>query len=345
MTSTTPVPKSEAAAKRIAAVDAGASRCRCVIVDGSGRVVGVASGPGGAFSPSRAAECAATIRRCVVEAAERAGAGLPLYGLALGVAGIGRDAERSAFLETLRPDDLAARVVATHDAETALWGAIPSGHGIIVIAGTGAIAFGRSRSGRRARAGGWGREIDDEGGAWWLGTRVLAAVMRAYDGRGLATALTAAALNATGCGEPEELITWLRAEGRTPKDVASLALLADEAAQAGDPVADRLLGQAADALAEMAVACHRSLAPDAPKEMALLGGLFAASAELRRRFTEKLTAAALDLAVVPPRLPAVFGAVVNFWHETGERIPDDLLATLESQIEKLPGDWGYDRRD
>ncbi len=329
----------------IGAVDAGASRCRCVIVDAAGRLLATATGPGAAFSPTRAAQSATVIRRCVTEAARQADADLPLAGLSLGVAGIGRDAERGAFLEALRPNELAARTVATHDAEAALWGAIPSGHGIIVIAGTGAIAFGRSRSGQRARAGGWGREIDDEGGAWWLGTRVLAAVMRAYDGRGPATALTAAALSATGCDEPEQLITWLRTEGRTAKDVASLALLADGAARDGDAVATALLDDAATALCEMAAACHRALAPDAPNNLSLLGGLFAASAELRRRFAQKLAALVPAAVIVPPRLPAVFGAVVNFWHETGRQIDASLLAILESQVEKLPGDWGYERRD
>ena len=327
----------------IAAIDAGASRCRCVIVDSAARLLATATGPGAAFVPAEASRCAATIRACVAEAARSASIRLPLDGLSLGVAGIGREAERAAFIEALSPDDLARRVVVTHDAEAALWGAIPSGHGIVVIAGTGAIAFGRNRSGHRARAGGWGREIDDEGGGWWLGARILSAVLRAYDGRGPATALTAAVLSATGATDPEQLITWLRAPSRSAKEVASLALLADRAAAEGDAVADSLLDQAADALVEMAVACFRQLSQDPPTHLSTLGGLFAASAALRDRFRDRLSSLVPSLAVVPPHLPPVLGAVVNFFYEVRGHVPTDTIAALKAMAPALPGDWGYEQ--
>ncbi|MBC7287257.1 MAG: hypothetical protein H5T86_04255 [Armatimonadetes bacterium] len=328
----------------ISAVDAGASRCRCAVVDASAKVLAVSSGPGAAFSLSAPDASIEVIRRCVLEAADRAGVELPLDGLSLGVAGIGREPERQVFAERMRSLGLARRIVATHDAEIALWGAVPSGEGAVVIAGTGAIAVGRSRTGAQARAGGWGREIDDEGGAWWLGARVLAAVLRAHDGRGPETALTGAVLQTTGCSHPEQLITWLRSSGRSPRDVAELALLADRAAAAGDEVAIKLLDEAAGALAEMATACVRRLGPDSPKEIALLGGLFASSAYLRRRFCRAVAAALPDVRIVQPRLPPIFGAVINYWRQSGREVRDELIQALEGQISVLPEDWGYERQ-
>src|ERR1700733_7704143 len=63
--------------------------------------------------------------------------------------------------------------------------------GIVVIAGTGSIAYGRNAGGEAARAGGWGHMIGDEGSGYWIGREALAAVMRGADGRGPETGLTA----------------------------------------------------------------------------------------------------------------------------------------------------------
>ena len=61
----------------------------------------------------------------------------------------------------------------------ALEAAFGSGPGVIVIAGTGSIAYGRNREGQTARAGGWGFAISDEGSGHWIGrTAVAAAIAR-----------------------------------------------------------------------------------------------------------------------------------------------------------------------
>src|SRR5205085_1278058 len=63
--------------------------------------------------------------------------------------------------------------------------------GIVIIAGTGSIVYGRNQRGEAARAGGWGHLIGDEGSGYWIGREALAAVMRAEDGRGPSTRMTA----------------------------------------------------------------------------------------------------------------------------------------------------------
>src|SRR4029453_15944264 len=62
---------------------------------------------------------------------------------------------------------------------------------IVITAGTGSLVYGRKASGGGGRAGGWGPMIGEEGSGSWSGREALAAVMRASDGRGPATALTA----------------------------------------------------------------------------------------------------------------------------------------------------------
>lgn len=67
------------------------------------------------------------------------------------------------------------------DMEIALEAAFGTGPGVIVIAGTGSIAYGRDQKGATARAGGWGFAIGDEGSAHWIGRAAVSAVLRASD--------------------------------------------------------------------------------------------------------------------------------------------------------------------
>jgi N-acetylglucosamine kinase-like BadF-type ATPase len=320
-------------------VDAGASRCRCVVLASQGRLVGWADGLGSAYHPHAPDRCLRTIVACVREAA--AALQLPAAGLGLGVAGLGRPAPRHWFLQALRRFQLAKHIVATHDAEIALWGAMPGGSGVVVIAGTGAIAYGRTAQGREARAGGWGREIDDEGGGWWLGREALAAVARAHDGRGPQTALTALLLAATGCPAPPQLIDWVRSPERTPAEIAALSLQVERAAQQGDQVARSLLRRAGQALADMLAACARQLGEEVAPQAALVGGLAAQAPSLRRCFAAAARRRMPSLALIPARLPAVLGAVIKLWRVLRRPVDEALLATLEEQAKLLPQGWGY----
>ena len=80
-----------------------------------------------------------------------------------------------------------APVLVVNDALVALEAGAGDGPGIVLIAGTGSICYGRNEEGQAARAGGWGYMLGDEGSGWWIGRRALSAVMRQFDGRGPAT--------------------------------------------------------------------------------------------------------------------------------------------------------------
>jgi glucosamine kinase len=313
-----------------AGVDAGATRTRCAVVTEDGQILGAATGPTGAYHPERGAASAEAVADCVRAAATDGAADLPLAGLAMGVAGVGRAHDRDDFLRLLKPEDLAERYVLTGDTDAALWGAFPAGHGIVVIAGTGSIAFGRTADGDEASVGGWGRHIDDEGGAWWLGREVLRAAARAADGRGPDTALLTLCLTALGHDRPADLVTWVRAPGRTPADVAHLALLADEAAAMGDEVAAALCHQAGRALAELAATCARRLGGQT--RVALVGGLASGAYTVAAAFAQELSRLAPDLELVPARLPATLGAVLHLWAEDGRPAADAVIEAMAAQV-------------
>jgi glucosamine kinase len=87
--------------------------------------------------------------------------------------GVWTPAERRAAAAALR--GLARRVRVISDVEAARDGALGAAPGILLLAGTGSIALGRDGRGRLARAGGLGPLLGDEGSAFWIGRRWLAA--------------------------------------------------------------------------------------------------------------------------------------------------------------------------
>src|ERR1700730_5382148 len=79
------------------------------------------------------------------------------------------------------------------------------GPGVIAIAGTGSIVYGRDANGQTARAGGWGFAISDEGSGPWAGRRAIAAILSAHD-QGLETALSAMILQAWKLNTIDDLV-------------------------------------------------------------------------------------------------------------------------------------------
>jgi N-acetylglucosamine kinase-like BadF-type ATPase len=160
-----------------------------------------------------------------------------------------------------------ARVAVGDDTDAALAGAFAGGPGIVVIAGTGSGAAGRDAAGRTVRVGGHGYLLGDEGGGYWIGREAVRAVMRAADGTGPATALSAVVLRAFGSVTGAE-----QQVHRRPTDRELLARLVPAlAAASGDGEADRILAEAAGHLVDLARAVRARLG-ELP--VAAVGGIF-----------------------------------------------------------------------
>src|SRR5207249_10881432 len=109
--------------------------------------------------------------------------------LVVGAAGVGRDPERSELREALRTERVAEKIVVTGDLGLALEAAFAGGPGIVLVAGGGSVAVGRTPDGVVHRRGGLGWQMGDEGSAYAIARAALAAVGVAQDGRGPATSL------------------------------------------------------------------------------------------------------------------------------------------------------------
>ena len=107
-----------------------------------------------------------------------------------GIAGADHPAHRQEVVDSLSVFFPRGNFTVDNDARIALTGAIGFGAGVVVIAGTGSVAVGRNDAGDEARAGGWGPIVGDEGSGYAIARAGLAAILRAYDGRGPATLMT-----------------------------------------------------------------------------------------------------------------------------------------------------------
>jgi glucosamine kinase len=294
----------------IVGVDGGGSKTLAMVADErGGEIVTVDGGPS-AVRPGGVEESATTIAATIRDAMAAAGMShvVPKV-ICVGVAGVGREGERQALWQALASADVGEDVVVHTDATIALDDAFGDGPGILLIAGTGSIAYGRGPTGSTARCGGWGPVIGDEGSGAWIGRRALSIVTAAHDGREPPTSLTGALLTAAEVDQVDDLIAW--AAGATPASLAGLAPAVTAAAEGGDLRANALLSLAVEELGLHVRTLARRLFVDeqAAAPVALSGGLLSRGAPLRRRLEHRLKSLVPGAQIRADEIVPVRGAV------------------------------------
>lgn len=294
----------------VVGVDGGGSKTRVMVTDERGTAVADLEGPASAVRPGQIERSADTIATLVREALAAQGMShvLPKV-LCVGVAGVGRDAERQGLWQSLVSRELAEEIVVHTDGTVALDDAFGDGPGVLLVAGTGSICLGRGPTGALFRCGGWGPVIGDEGSGAWIGRRALSIVCAASDGREPETALTGAILTATQMGATDDLIPW--AAGASPADLASLVPAIVSVAEAGDLRANALLSLAIEELALHVRTLARQGFGDerAAVPVACAGGLLHRGSPMRKRLEHRLKSAVPGARVSPEPVQPVRGAV------------------------------------
>jgi len=229
-------------------LDAGGTKTVCLLADGDGRVRASARGPGANLQSLGELEVEKVLHEVMdsVLAGERTAPAA----ICLGIAGVDRPHDNAIIRGIMRRIGHKAPVLVVNDALAALVaGAGDDGPGIVLIAGTGSICYGRNELGLAARAGGWGYILGDEGSGWWIGREALSAVMRAGDGRGPATLLTTGVLEHFAFEQVSDLVHEVYHRDTRRRAVAGLSGVVQRATDAGDVVARQILAGAADELA------------------------------------------------------------------------------------------------
>ena len=317
----------------VAGVDGGASSTTCVIVDSSGRTLGI--GRGGPvdhlYLPAGRRRTRESLGEAITAARRAARLRGPVRAVVAGLTGLEPDSPESRvatrIIHKLIPADI---VRATWDAEIALAGASGNGRGVVVIAGTGSVALGRNAQGRTARAGGYGYLIDDAGGGVSIGQSALRSAMRSLEGRRAPETKLGLMLR-TQLGEWPQMRRRVYGQDGGRALLASLVPVVATAARHGDTTARRILQDAGQSLAELAIAVAANLGMLKKLfDLFPLGGVFTIGRPVMNPLRATVLPRAPRCRIRQPRYPAVIGAVMMALEAGGVAPTADVMRRLGS---------------
>ncbi len=227
-------------------IDAGGSKTLVLVASGDGQVV--AEGHSGGANLRTHGELA--VEKALSEAIDRALAktGIRPAAVCLGIAGVDRHDDAQTISGLMRRLGFRDHTLIVNDALIALVAGAGVPSGLVLVAGTGSIAYGVNEAGFAARSGGWGPVLADEGSGYWIGRRGLVAVMRHADGRGSRTVLTSLVLEHLGLTRTDQLVNEIYESAERRQFVATLGPLVESARAAGDLVAGEIMREAATEL-------------------------------------------------------------------------------------------------
>ena len=152
-------------------IDAGGTKTLCLLADGEGRILSSARGAGANLQGAGELQVEKVLHETMEEAI--GSRDIVPAAICLGIAGVDREEDHTIVRGIMKRSGYKARVVVVNDALVALETGAPGAPGVVIISGTGSIAYGRNARGEAARAGGWGYMLGDEGGGYWIGRAAL----------------------------------------------------------------------------------------------------------------------------------------------------------------------------
>lgn len=288
-------------------IDAGGTKTVALLADASGRVVGEGRGAGANLQTEGELQVEKVLHE-VIEKATR-DRQTPPESVCLGMAGVDRESDGRVIRGIMQRLGFRQALI-VNDALIALVAGAGAHPGVVIISGTGSIAFGVSHRGLAARAGGWGPMLGDEGSGYWIGRRALEAVVRDADGRGPRTALTERVLEYFSLPRPELLISEIYHQPHGRRAIAALGPIVDRARVDGDLVAAAIMIDAADELAKAAASVITRLEMRGEQFPILLaGGMLKRSEWLAAEIERRMAEVAPRSDVLPLMHEPVTGAV------------------------------------
>jgi N-acetylglucosamine kinase len=303
-------------------IDAGGSKTVCLLANADGQILSEGRGPGANLHAAGELEAEKVLHQ-VMEAA-LGDRDLRPEVVCLGMAGVDREDDARIVTGMVRRLTRGSRPLVVNDALVALVAGAGPSPGIVVIAGTGSIAYGRNAGWIATRAGGWGHAIGDEGSGYWIGRHAMTAVVRALDGRGPATRLTGDVLAHFNVSDGAGLVQIVYHREVPRKNVAMLGPLVQRASDQGDAVASQILERAAEELtmAAQSVATRLGMRGEA-FPFVLSGSVFrvvpSLVKEMQRRLIEVAPRADVRLLEEEPAIGAVALALEEL--RGGVRLP------------------------
>jgi glucosamine kinase len=299
---------------RVLGLDSGGTKTRAVVVGPAGQVLGHHAGEG--LDPTTGVGWEASLAT-VAEAlgpVSHAMLGLPFHGEIAAVS-----ARQAAVGQAL----FGPRCGVVNDVAVAFAGAFAGKDGVLILSGTGSMAWARGPLGA-VRVGGWGDAIGDEGSAAWIGRAALGLISMQLDGRRARTAFADGLLARLGLAA-DDLIGWVYGHANPRAGIAAVAAQVSALARAGDADAIHLLQQAGVHLATLGqTAARRSGVHTGPWSHA--GGVFADETVLGA------VTQAMGRTAMPAALPPVGGAVLMAARAAGWAVDRGFVQRLHANL-------------
>ena len=270
-------------------LDAGGTKTVCLLADAEGVILSSARRGGANLQASGELEVEKVLHDVMEDAL--AGTDIVPAAICLGIAGADRPNDGEMVRGIMRRIGSKARILVVNDALVALEAGAPGQPGVVIISGTGSIAYGRNARGEAARSGGWGYVLGDEGSGYWIGRAALRAVLREADRRGPRTALTPMLLRHFSVSQAQGLIHEVYHGNLRPAAIGALATCVQQAFGEGDEVAVGILHGAVRELeaSALSVATRLDLAGQS-FPFILAGGIFRAVPWLEQELSRRLPA-------------------------------------------------------
>lgn len=308
-----------------------------MLADGEGRVVGGTVAESINLDDHPEQHAVRVLRAALAELSATDEGGPPEVDAAyFCLGGVLDEVDRRAVRAVARAAGLSAAVSVSvaHDALGALVGGLAGREGMVLVAGTGSVCFGRTHDGREALCGNWGPLIGDEGSGYWLGREALRAVARARDGRGATTALVSDVLDALAIDHPDGLLRRIHQPDVDRGVIAGLAPLVLARATEGDQVAEQVVDRGCALLCECVEVVRAALFTAGDAELTTTGGM-TKNPTYMRALEQQLALRAPGVRLVAPALPPVLGAARLALELAGCRVTPEVDARLSEGRAKL----------
>ena len=287
-------------------MDGGGSKTACVVGNESA-VLGLGTSAGSNLVRVGEAQARESMHAAIRQACQSARVTTPeITRACIGVAGAAREQVREVIVRLAR-EIIPGEIEVVGDMEVAMEAAFGEGPGVIVIAGTGSIAYGRNPRLRTARAGGWGHAISDEGSGHWIGRAAVAIAVRETDQQSEACLFKLIA-KSWGVTTHEQVV--MMANRSPAPDFAALLPVVLQAAEKKNQQAGSVLFQAAEELSTLAKQVIQALfSGQEAVPVAMSGGVFANSAQVRENFYNRLSVTWPNVRLAQTVIEPVQGAL------------------------------------
>ncbi|MDI7741911.1 BadF/BadG/BcrA/BcrD ATPase family protein [Lysinibacillus fusiformis] len=325
--------------KKWIGIDGGGTKTSCVIGDEKGNLLAFAIGTSSNIHSIPAKEVLNTLEKVINQVLKESRSSIgEVEAIYLCLAGADRERDKSIIKSLFENTVYEHKIIIKNDADAALAAGTWGESGLLLIAGTGSIAYGvTSDFSKNIRVGGWGYLFGDEGSGFFIGKKAVQSVLKSYDTREPKTLLTDLILEHFHFTDATQLLSLYGTEHFVAK-IAELSKYVFQAAKKQDAAAKEIMEVAIEELVFMAETVYKKIDNNINPLLVLHGGLFSNN-DFKNSFKLKLrTVLNEDLKIISPDIPAVVGAYLLALKTSGCLIDNEIkkkvLVTWE-EINKI----------